>query len=399
MAALRARMHADPRGVFAIGKGYGVLDPQWAQRVNAENFADTTMSDRLVDLLRGRSSPRVAWKDVRTAWVPNLKKLAEPAAVEALERRLRTNLEERLHRPLDLPWAVQRIFTRALIPIVMADLSTAERQRVEADQEHKLSRLMRTRPREATRLEALSSAWIQIRCGRVARRVLGGRARGRRARRIDLADSLVDLLPTLGMDRAAFAVTSILTAIAGPPGAVATCLLLELARRPTWRRRIAEEQATLADDVYRSAAMRVAPVTHRFVKETLRCWTSPLVLTRVARKPLEIGEERLDAGDLFHLSPYLTNRHPGSWPDADVFDPDRWLPGSGRGPADAAASVPFGWAPTRCIGAGLGSIELMLLARLMTTDYALEPEALEDVEIVMASVPLPVGFRGRFVRR
>jgi len=162
--------------------------------------------------------------------------------------------------------------------------------------------------------------------------------------------------------------------------------------------RLLEERAHRVDRAV-GEALRAAPVTNRFVRETLRKWSSPLVLTRVAQKPLAVDREMLEPGDLFHLSAYFVLHDPNEWDDPETFDPDRWLPGSGRGPARSCAHVPFGWSPTSCIGAGLGTIELMLLARLFTTRYRIDAIDPQNVEIVLASVPLPAGFRGVISRR
>lgn len=395
---LRAGRERDGR-VFRVGRGLAVLDPQLAHEVNASNFADRMMADRFVDLIRGRQSPGVSWKSLRDAWIARLGELSEPSAVAELEGRMEELADARLDRELDLPWAVQEIFTQALIPTVIAGLSPRDFARLRDDQSYKLTRLMRPGQRHDTRREKLRSAFLQIQAGRVARRELRGRAKGRRPRRLDLADTLVDELPNLGMDRAAFAVTMVLTAIAGPPGAVAVCMLLELVRRPEWAERLQEELAAIAPEEFRRSPIRAAPVTYRFVRETLRKWSSPLVLTRVVQKPLTVDGETLDPGDLFHLSAYFVHHDPEEWDDPETFDPDRWLPGSGRGPARSCAHVPFGWSPTSCIGAGLGTIELMLLARLFTTRYRIDAVEPETVEVLLSSVPLPVGFRGVISRR
>ncbi|MEO1083227.1 MAG: cytochrome P450 [Acidobacteriota bacterium] len=398
MQQLRARQ-SEGDGVLRVSKGLAVLNPHWAQKANGENYADTVLPDRLVDLVRGRESPKISWKEIRSAWTGVLKTLGEPHHLADLEDRLRVLIDERLDREVDLPWAIQEIFTQALIPTVMAKLSPQEAARIRRDQHSKLTRLMRTEPREDTTLETMRSAVIQIRSGRVARRVIGQRAKGTRAREVDLADPIVDLLPTLGMDRAAHAVTSVLTAVAGPPGAVAVCMLLELTRRADWAERIHGELAAVSADDYRRAPARSAPITYRFVREVLRLWSSPLVLTRVVRTELCVKDEELEEGDLFHLSPYFAHRDPQEWRDPEVFDPDRWLPDSGRGPAHSCAYAPFGWAPTSCIGAGLGLNELLLLCRLLVTEYRIEAPDVDDVEVVMAAVPLPLGFRGTLIER
>lgn len=395
---LRSR-HREGARVFPLGGALAVLDPRWAQEVNTASFTDLPLPDRLLDVLRGRESERVLWKEVRAGWTSQLKRLAAPQHVATLDGRMAALVDRRLGRELDLPWAIQEIFTRALIPTVLADLSARDFAILRDDQSCKLARLMRTPQREDTGREKLVSAYHQVRAGRVARRALRGRARGRRPRQLDLADPAVDLLPVLGMDRAAFAVTTVLTAIAGPPGAVAVCLLLELCRRPEWATRLEEEIAAIPAERYHEAPLRAAPTAYRFVREILRFWSSPLLLTRVARVACEVDGHRLEPGHEFNLSPYFLHHDPREWDDPDVFDPDRWLPGSGRGPAHACAYAPFGWSPTSCVGAGLGTIELMLLCRLFTTRYRIVPEDLDAVEVVLASVPLPAGFRGRIETR
>lgn len=395
---LRAGRHGQG-GVFRVGDGLAVLDPRWAQEVSSVNFAERMMPDRLVDVLRGRDSVAVSWKSLRAAWASRIAQLSEPPRVAELEDRLRALIEERIGRELDLPRAIQDVFTQALVPTVLSDLRPRELAAVLRDQSHKLTRLLRTDQRKETRWEELCSMVLQVRAGRAVRRVLRDRARGRRPRQLDLADPMVDDLPVLGMDRAAFAVTTVLTAIAGPPGAVATCLLLELVRRPDWAARVAEELAAVRRDRFHEAPGRTAPITYRFVKETLRVWTSPLVLTRIAQVPLCVDGERVDPGQRFHVSPYFLHHDAHEWPDPDTFDPDRWLPESGRGPAHSCAYAPFGWSATSCIGAGLGTIELMLLARLFTTEYRIDAIDPEGVEMLLASVPLPIGFRGAIARR
>src|SRR5690606_23250409 len=120
------------------------------------------------------------WKDVRAAWASRLAKLTAPSHVAALEDRMASLVEERTDRSVDLPWAIQEVFTRALIPTVVADLSAEELSTVLADQQIKLARLMRIPQREDTRREKLRSALFDFRAGRVLRRVLRERARARR---------------------------------------------------------------------------------------------------------------------------------------------------------------------------------------------------------------------------
>src|SRR6185369_12016031 len=143
-----------------------------------------------------------------------------------------------------------------------------------------------------------------------------------RPRRLDLTDPVVDLLPELGMDRAVDSVTAILTAIAGPPGSAAACLIYELTRRPDWAARMTAELAPLAPGEL--ASPRIAPVTYRFVKEVLRVWSPPLFLSRPVRTDMDLGHECLKTGQRYLVSPYLIHHDPHQWKDPETFDPDRW---------------------------------------------------------------------------
>ncbi len=56
----------------------------------------------------------------------------------------------------------------------------------------------------------------------------------------------------------------------------------------------------------------------------------------------EIGGFRIPARSMIILSPYVTHRHPGIWPDPEVFDPDRFTPDRSRAGL-ASPGSPF-WA-------------------------------------------------------
>jgi cytochrome P450 len=391
---LRARTYAGS-GVFWIADGeLGVFDPDVAEQVSKANFEDLTLPDRLVHLLLGRRGKPFSWKQVRAAWLAQLRRLGDAQAVARLEARMRRLLDERLDRPLDLVWAAQEVCTRALVPTVLDGLSPADTARVLRDQTFKLARLLTLQPEPSTWRKTARAIGVQVAAGLVARRELRGRAAGRRPRRLDLADPLVDMLPELGMDRAVDAATAALTAIAGPPGAAAACLLYELTRRPDWAERLAGELAPLPPERLHESPTRAAPLTHRFVKETLRMWSPPSLLNRSVRNPIHLDQVDLEVGQRYFQSPYVIHHDPRSWRDPDVFDPDRWLPGAEHAACRAAAYVPFGWAPRACVGAGLGTAQLILLCRLACTCYRIQPAAPEAVRMALSAVPMPLDFRG-----
>lgn len=396
---MRTRNDVEGNIFWASEDELAIFDPELAQKVNAVNFGDLTLPDKLADVVRGRKGDPVSWRQVRSAMTSQLRNLSDAAAIGRLTACMRELIDERLDRPLDLVWASQQVCTRALLPTVIDGLSPADEARIVRDQDFKMARLVRTRSDGDSILKEVRSIFIQVSAGNAVRRELRSRARGRRPRRLDLTDPMVELLPGLGVDRAVDAVTAVLTAIAGPPGAAAASLLYELNRRPDWAERMTAELAPLAPEQLAGPPAQSAPVTHRFVKEVLRVWSPPLFLTRLVRCPIDLARVKLDPGQRYLQSSYLMHHDPRNWKDPDTFDPDRWLSGAENGPCPHSSYVPFGWAPKSCIGAGLGTTQLIALCHLFLTSYRLEVQEPESVRMMLAAVPLPLGFRGTITRR
>ncbi|HEY0735787.1 MAG TPA: cytochrome P450 [Herpetosiphonaceae bacterium] len=398
---LRSRCAAEGRIFWINDKQLAVFDPDIALHINAINFSDLTLPDKLADLVRGRTGKPISWKSVRTAWIEQLRRLSDSEGVGRIAARVSALIDEHLDRPVDLVWLAREICTRAFFPLVLADLPPADRARVLRDQTFKVDRLM-IREADAgpkTVWKTLRSFYIQASAGSAVRREIWGRARGRRPRKLDLTDPIVDMLPDLGIDRAVDAVTTILTAIAGPPAASTACLLYELTRQTDWAERLSSELDPIPLHELYAAPMRMAPTTTRFVKESLRMWSPPLFMTRPVRTEINLEQACLNGTHHYLVSPYLTHHDPRHWTDPDTFDPDRWLQDAGHSSHTGARYVPFGWSPTACIGASVGTTLLMLLSHLMSTRYRIQLTEPESVRIVLDAVPLPVHFHGTITRR
>ncbi|GAA3873999.1 hypothetical protein GCM10022243_43940 [Saccharothrix violaceirubra] len=74
-----------------------------------------------------------------------------------------------------------------------------------------------------------------------------------------------------------------------------------------------------------------------------------------------------------------------------TFDPDRWL----KDPT--FDNVPFGWAPTTCLGVGIGIAQLILWFRLLTTRYRVTTN--RPSRMTMLASPTPHDFRGTITSR
>ncbi|WP_083753593.1 cytochrome P450 [Actinosynnema sp. ALI-1.44] len=397
LANLRAP-NAEHGGVFWHGDGrLMVFDADAASQANAENFADLTLPNRFVDQILGRRSPAVSWRQVRSLWLSQMRVLSGESQLRALAGRMARILDNRRDQHVDFVWLSHEVMFRALVPVVLDGLSSSERAWLGRDAIAKLTRLD-AGPGGQSRRQKWQAVVAQLHTGRVVRQEIRRRARGGRTR-VDLTQPIVDrLLPLLGPDRALEAVTTVLTAIAGPPGAAASCLMYELATRPEWATTLMEEFAAgSVEQLYRTGT-RSAPTAHQFVKEVLRMWSAPLLMTRSARVPLVVRANRLTVGQHYLVSPYLVNHDERHWSDPDTFDPNRWAAGAEHRPPGGHYYVPFGWAPTACIGAGLGSVQLVLLAYLLCTRFRLEVRAPDAARVALGTVPRPLDFDG-WVRR
>ncbi|WP_155368663.1 cytochrome P450 [Catellatospora vulcania] len=390
------RRHAAEGDVFDVdATTVAILDPDLATAVNRANFADQDVGDPLGDLLAGRSGP-APWSRIRAAWQPVLRRLCGPDEVAALYRRMADLARARSGHDVDLVDFAHEVCTFALLPTVVGGLGQRAHKRLRRDVRIGFTQLSAP-PTSPGRAARARTAWAEVAAGVTVRAELRERASGRRPRRPDLADPLVDLLPVLGYGRAVDAVTALLTAIAGPPGAVAACLCLALRQNPDWAERIAAELAELEPGALHQPT--TAPLTSRFVKETLRMWSPPLLLLRQVRTPVSVGELSLAVGQRYLVSPYLMHHDARRWERPDEFDPDRWLPGSGGRPSTGGAYVPFGLAPKSCVGAGLGLIQLLAFCRLVTTELCIEPTPGPVPFVALRAVAVPAHLRGTVTPR
>ena len=114
--------------------------------------------------------------------------------------------------------------------------------------------------------------------------------------------------------------------------------------------------------------------TRAVVDEALRLYPPAWVITRRALEADTVAGVDVPAGSLVILSPWLLHRRPQRWPDAERFDPGRFLgggsrPGGGAGPAAREAGyVPFGAGPRLCIGRDLALVEAVLVLATLLRD-------------------------------
>lgn len=135
---------------------------------------------------------------------------------------------------------------------------------------------------------------------------------------------------------------------------------LLLARHPEVEARLhAEVDAVLGDgEVPGFEAMARLPYTRAVLAETMRFYPPAYVLGRRATAPVEIGGYVLPAETLVLLPQCVVHRDPRWWPDADRYEPARWLqPDEGR---PKFAYFPFAAGTRICIGEQFAWLEGVL---------------------------------------
>lgn len=114
--------------------------------------------------------------------------------------------------------------------------------------------------------------------------------------------------------------------------------------------------------------------TRRVVRETLRLYPPPWLVSRQARRDVRLGAHRIPAGAQLLFSPYAIQRDPNCYPEAERFDPDRWLPGRIT-EQQRHAYLAFGTGPQNCIGEGLAMLEMTTVAATILRRHRLVPVA------------------------
>lgn len=357
------------------------------------------MAPRLADAARGRPDRcPILWKDVRAALSERTRALGTPDIHRQVHRAMLETLEEAVGAETDLTWLTERAISETLIPYIIAGLPGRGHRAVLRDQHTKLRNVLtpfeqrlRGLERRLPALRRLRDARDQIMAARAVRRELSARLAGKRPPREDYAQSVLGLAGRLGVERSTYVVTTLLTAVAGAPGTVGACMLYELLRNPDWLERLREELDGIGESAFFSDPVRSAPAAHRFVKETMRLWSFPLILQRVASKDFAVDDLAFDRGQTYFLSSFILHRDPEFWEDPDRFDPDRWL--RPEKPPVPGTYIPFGWAPRTCPGASFGLAQLMLFLRIAATRFDFELGG-ERGRIDLDGIASPQGFRG-----
>ncbi|ANI40118.1 cytochrome P450 [Mycolicibacterium vaccae] len=114
---------------------------------------------------------------------------------------------------------------------------------------------------------------------------------------------------------------------------------------------------------------------------------------RRARTRIQLGEWVIPEGDTILASTQLAMAAESSFPDAEKFDPDRFV---GKAP-NPFAWIPFGGGMMRCIGASFATMEMEVTLRAMLREFTIEPTTEPDEKPHSRGVTVTPARNGRLV--
>jgi cytochrome P450 len=131
-------------------------------------------------------------------------------------------------------------------------------------------------------------------------------------------------------------------------------------------------------------------IIEALVTETIRYEPSVAATFRSVVEPLALGGIDCPTGSLIFLSTWTANRDPLVWPDADRFEPRRFLD------PDAPRMLSFGGGPHFCLGAWLARMTLEEVVRgvsALDPRLTVDPDDIEWVRVLGENpARLPVTF-------
>ena len=180
--------------------------------------------------------------------------------------------------------------------------------------------------------------------------------------------------------------------------------LIELLRHPDELRSVVEE----LDGLYAQGeevsyqALRAMPRLEAAIKEALRLHPPLILVLRVAKRDLEVGGFRIEAGKMVGASLAVSNRMAEDFRDPDAFVPARYLDPRNEDAANPWTWIPFGAGRHRCVGAPFAMMQLKAIFSVLLRNWEFELAAAPDSYrndhtkmVVQLQQPCPARYRVR----
>jgi sterol 14-demethylase len=119
-------------------------------------------------------------------------------------------------------------------------------------------------------------------------------------------------------------------------------------------------------------ALREMPHLESAIKEALRLHPPLILLLRVAKEDLDVDGFLIKAGQMVGASPAVSNRITPDFPDADDFQPARYLVPREEDRSNPWTWIPFGAGRHRCVGAAFAMMQLKAIFSVLLLDWEFE---------------------------
>jgi cytochrome P450 len=151
-----------------------------------------------------------------------------------------------------------------------------------------------------------------------------------------------------------------------------TAMGYRLAAHPEWQERARDESARLGDGLLDIEALDKLETLDLVMNETLRLDTPlPFSLRQTIRDTDLLGHY-LPGGVNVMTWPSVNHRLPELWTDPKEFDPDRFIEPRSEHKRHRYAFAPWGGGAHKCIGMGLGQLEVKTVMHRVLRRYRLE---------------------------
>jgi len=174
----------------------------------------------------------------------------------------------------------------------------------------------------------------------------------------------------------------------------ALCLLSE---NPTYQELIFNEvQEVLGERTPVFADYPNLPATKAVLDEAMRLYPPAWVLTRSTIADDEIAGVEIKAGSLIVISPWVVHRDPVAWPDANKFDPTRFL---NQRKIEQGSFIPFGLGNRMCIGKDFALFEAVIALAMLVRRFKFEPTQANTEALPSVTVRPKSGLPLKFISR
>jgi sterol 14-demethylase len=150
--------------------------------------------------------------------------------------------------------------------------------------------------------------------------------------------------------------------------------MIELLRNPQVLADVSSElDALFADGSEVSfQALRSIPLLEAALKETLRLHPPLILLLRVVKEEITFGEHTIPVGTMVAATPKVSNRLEEAFPDAERFDPGRYLDPRQEDLTNRWTWIPFGAGRHRCVGNAFAMMQMKAIFSVILRDFEFE---------------------------